>query len=134
MMKIDGGCHCGEITFTAEVDPNGVRICHCTDCQKMSGSAFRAVIAAPAESFRLTGGQPRSYIKIADSGNRRRHAFCGTCGSPIFACAEADPPSYTLRVGTIAQRRALSPNVQIWRGSALDWVDAIAAIPSSDQK
>ena len=134
MMKIDGGCHCGEITFTAEVDPNGVRICHCTDCQKMSGSAFRAVIAAPAESFRLTGGQPRSYIKIADSGNRRRHAFCGTCGSPIFACAEADPPSYTLRVGTIAQRRELSPNVQIWRGSALDWVDAIAAIPSSDQK
>jgi hypothetical protein len=128
-MKIDGRCYCGEITFTAEVDPAGIRICHCTDCQQLSGSAFRAVIAAPAESFRLVTGSPRSYIKIAESGNRRRHAFCGNCGSPMFACAEADPVSYTLRVGTIVQRDALSPYVQIWRRSALKWIDTIAAIP-----
>ncbi len=40
-MKIDGHCYCGEITFEAEVDPNGLNICHCTDCQTLSGSAFR---------------------------------------------------------------------------------------------
>jgi hypothetical protein len=41
-MKIDGHCHCGEITFEAEVDPDALNICHCTDCQTLSGSAFRA--------------------------------------------------------------------------------------------
>src|SRR5689334_18981220 len=39
-MKIDGRCHCGEITFEAEVDPDALHICHCTDCQTLSGSAF----------------------------------------------------------------------------------------------
>jgi len=43
-MKIDGHCHCGQITFEAEVDPNSVMICHCTDCQRLSGSA--GVLAA----------------------------------------------------------------------------------------
>jgi len=44
-MKIDGGCHCGYITYTAEIDPDKVGICHCTDCQTLSGSAFAPVFA-----------------------------------------------------------------------------------------
>jgi len=60
-MKIDGRCHCGEITFEAEVDPEALRICHCTDCQTLSGSAFRANIPAPAEHFVLLSGTPKTY-------------------------------------------------------------------------
>jgi hypothetical protein len=52
-MKIDGHCHCGEITFTAEVDPEALNICHCTDCQTLSGSAFRVNVHAPEEHFVL---------------------------------------------------------------------------------
>ncbi|SRR5258708_2563202 len=86
-MKIDGHCHCGQITFEAEVDPNAVLICHCTDCQTLTGSAYRAVISAPAAHFVLRTGLPKSYVKTAESGNKRRHAFCGNCGTPIYACA-----------------------------------------------
>ena len=42
-MKITGGCHCGAITYEAEVDAERVALCHCTDCQTLSGSAFRSV-------------------------------------------------------------------------------------------
>jgi hypothetical protein len=42
-MKIDGHCHCGQITFEAEVDPTALTICHCTDCQTLTGSAFSTV-------------------------------------------------------------------------------------------
>jgi hypothetical protein len=45
-MKVTGGCHCGHITYEAEVDPATVRVCHCTDCQKLTGTAFRANIAS----------------------------------------------------------------------------------------
>jgi hypothetical protein len=49
ILKIDGGCHCGLITYEAEVDPEHVEICHCTDCQSLSGSAFRVFVPASAD-------------------------------------------------------------------------------------
>ncbi len=132
-MKIDGHCHCGRITFEAEVDPDTATICHCTDCQRLTGSAFRVNIRAPAAHFVLRTGTPRTYIKTAESGNKRRHAFCGDCGTPIYACEVDNPQSYGLRVGTITQRAAFTPQQQIWRRSALKWVDTLAAIPAIEK-
>jgi hypothetical protein len=131
-MKIDGHCHCGEIAFEAEVDPQALNICHCTDCQTLSGSAFRANIQAPAENFVLRG-KPKTYIKIAESGNKRLHAFCGTCGTPIYACAVDNPQVYGLRAGTITQRAAFSPRRQGWRRSALPWVNELATVAAVEK-
>src|SRR5215469_796300 len=132
-MKIDGRCHCGQITFEAEVDPDAMLICHCTDCQMLTGSAYRAVVSAPAAHCVLRTGMPKSYVKTAESGNKRRHAFCGNCGTPIYACAVDNPQVYALRVGTITQRAAFKPQRQGWRRSALDWVNALAAVPASEK-
>ena len=121
-MKIDGHCHCGEITFQAEVDPDALNICHCTDCQTLSGTAFRVNIPAPAEHFVLLSGTPKTYIKTAESGNKRLHAFCGNCGTPIYATAPgANPVSYGLRVGALDRRAELRPARQGWCRSALPW-------------
>ncbi len=76
-MKIDGHCHCCEITFEAEVDPTALTICHCTDCQTITGWAFRANITAQVKHFVLKSGTPKTYVKTAESGNKRRQAFCG---------------------------------------------------------
>ena len=46
-MKVDGNCHCGAITFEAEADPEAVYVCHCTDCQSISGSPFRWAVNIP---------------------------------------------------------------------------------------
>lgn len=121
-MNITGACHCGNIQFTAEVDPSRVVVCHCTDCQTLSGSAFRVNALAPAGSFRLTSGQLKTYVKIAESGARRRHTFCPDCGTPIYSAAPVDPVVMFLRIGAIHQRQALRPTLQIWRRSAVDWV------------
>ena len=82
-MKIDGGCHCGNITYTAEVDPDKVGICHCTDCQTLTGTAFRVSVAATKEAFHITG-QAKIYVKTAESGAKRAQAFCPECGTPIY--------------------------------------------------
>jgi hypothetical protein len=131
-MKIDGQCHCGQVTFAAEVDSTVLTICHCTDCQRLTGSAFRANVSVPASHFVLHG-TVTTYLKTAESGNKRRHAFCGTCGSPIYACAMENPQTYSLRIGTITQRDAFSPKRQIWRRSALPWVDTVGAVPASEK-
>ena len=81
-MKVTGGCHCGHITYEAEVDPATVRVCHCTDCQKLTGTAFRTNVASLPGTFRLMSGSPKIYIKTAESGNKRAHGFCPECGTP----------------------------------------------------
>jgi hypothetical protein len=120
-MHVDGQCHCGRIAFEAEVDPDAVGICHCSDCQALTGSAYRVVVPAPAAMFKLLRGEPKHYVKTADSGNKRIHAFCPDCGSPIYAAAPQNTPSYSLRIGSIRQRAQLRPSRQIWCRSALPW-------------
>src|SRR5690349_6652200 len=111
-MKIDGSCHCGAIRYEAEIDPDKANICHCTDCQALTGSAFRVTIGTREDRFRLTAGDPRTNLNTtADRGAKRLHAFCGDCGSPINETpaeppADGSPRRYGLRVGTIRQRRA----------------------------
>ena len=82
-MKIDGGCLCGYITYEAEVDPGKVAVCHCTDCQTQSGTAFGVVVGITDNQFQLRSGELKTYQKIADSGTQRALAFCPECGTRI---------------------------------------------------
>ena len=132
-MKIDGACHCGNIAFEAEVDPETVRICHCTDCQTFSGSLFRANVQASGETFRLIRGMPKIYIKTADSGTKRAQAFCPDCGTGLWATSPTDPTSYGLRVGTITQRATFRPTHQIWCQSELPWTSEVGAVERRDR-
>ena len=88
-MKIDGGCHCGNITYEADIDPDKVVICHCTDCQTLSGSAFRTVALSREGTFKLRSGEPKIYLKTAQSGAKRQQSFCPECGTPIAEDKEA---------------------------------------------
>ena len=134
-MDVHGSCHCSRISYEAEVDPQSVGICNCTDCQMLTGSAFRVTVAAPSTHFRLLTGEPTTYIKTADSGAKRRHAFCPTCGSPVYACAATDAPaSFSLRVGCLKEKAQLPPRRQIWCSSALEWVKGIGGLPGRDRQ
>jgi hypothetical protein len=132
-MHIDGACHCGRISFTAQIDPTRIMVCHCADCQVLSGSPFRAVVAAPIESFVLRG-QAKSYVKVAESGNRRAQMFCPECGTPLYATAPQNPTSVIIRLGCVAQRAQLVPAVQIWQHSAMPWLAALPVTPSSERQ
>ena len=128
-MKIDGSCHCGYITYEAEVDPDKVLVCHCTDCQTLSGCAYRTVVFAVEGSFKLLGGKPKTYIKIAESGNEREQTFCPECGSPIYAASPGDgPKNLGIRVGTARQRAELRPSKQYWCRSAQGWATDLGAV------
>ncbi len=132
-MKVQGRCHCGAIAYEAEVEPGTIAICHCEDCQMLTGSAFRANIQAPAASFRLERGEPRRYVKTADSGAKRVHAFCPTCGAPIYSCALEAPQSYSLRVGALKQRYELgAPRRQIWAKRRFPWLGSLTDVPEVD--
>jgi hypothetical protein len=127
-MKVDGACHCGYIRYEAQVEPESVTICHCTDCQTLSGTAFRVVAPAKAGSFRLLAGRLKAYVKTAESGNRRLQSFCPECGTPIYSASPGEQPPIYLRIGAIKQREQLAPRTQIWARSAQRWLGGLTSI------
>ena len=130
-MHIDGGCHCGKVRYEADIEPEKVILCHCTDCQVISGTAFRTVVFVPQSRFKLLEGGLKTYIKTADSGNQRAMAFCIDCGTHLYATSvdgEDEEKILGLRVGTARQRGELPPGKQYWCRSALGWVADLGAI------
>lgn len=140
-MKIDGSCHCGAITYEAELDIEKVGICHCEDCQKLSASVYRTIAVVDAASFKVLSGQPKEYVKIAESGNRRAQGFCEAsqgfceaCGSGLYATnADEDRPVYNLRVGTVNQRKRLVPKFELWRSAAMPWLPMLSFTKAHDR-
>jgi hypothetical protein len=132
-MKVEGQCHCGQIRYEAEVDAAKVTVCHCSDCQILTGTAYRVSAPAPAASLVFRAGTPKIYIKTAESGNQRAQAFCPNCGTPIYSADAQNPQFYALRVGTMKQRAALPPQRQIWCRSALSWASDIRSLERSER-
>ena len=132
-MKVDGGCHCGNIRYTANLDPEKVFICHCTDCQSLSGTAFRTVVPVPESNFDLLSGTLKVYVKTAESGRKREQTFCPECGSPIYATSVGgEPRMLGLRVGTVSQRDELPPKGHYWTRSAQSWLSTLENLPKTE--
>lgn len=127
-MKLTGGCFCGAIRYETEIDPNLVGVCHCRDCQIFSGSAFRMSSAVAPASFRFTAGEPNFFIKQADSGNVRRMAFCGACGTHL--CSMPENPDeegsfISVRLATADQFGELKPSGEIFCDSRVSWLQPL---------
>lgn len=133
-MQVDGRCHCGNLHYTATIDPARVVVCHCTDCQTLSGSAFRIVAFTHEDGFELTRGTVKTYVKTtSDSGRPREQGFCPECGTGLYATAPGPGPKvYGLRVSTLRQRDQLTPVRQIWCRSALPWLEQLPQLPRID--
>ena len=132
-MKIDGRCHCGDVSFEAEADPETTTVCNCTDCQTISGAPLRAVIATCPGTFVLLSGKLTEYRKTADSGNVRVQAFCPQCGTAIHATSTGDEPKvYAVRLGALRQRNELVPRQQIFVRSQRPWVSDLNSIRKFD--
>lgn len=126
-----GGCQCGSVRYAVNGPPVLVFACHCTACQRRSGSAFVVSLIVPDRDFHLTKGSLKAQERVGDSGGRLTHWFCAECGTPILGMArQAGPERYqTVRVGTLDDVSGMAPTVHTWTASAQDWVP----IPASAQ-
>lgn len=132
-MKIDGSCHCGKITYEAEADPGAAIICHCTDCQSLSGSAYRTVLFVDENMFSFKSGSPTVYVKTAQSGREREQTFCPVCGSPIYSTSVGEGDrTLGLRLGTVRQRDRFTPRKQYFGDSAQAWAGDLSAMERVD--
>jgi hypothetical protein len=106
--------------------------CHCTDCQAFSGAPFRAVVPVAAENVTISG-TAKHYVKMAASGRSRVQAFCGECGTQLYATEPDAPKVINLRLGCVKERAQLPPVAQIWGQSAMPWLHGLASVPAHTQ-
>lgn len=130
MTQHEGGCLCGSIRYTIDGDPAAAMVCHCTHCQKQSGSAFSTILGASEPQVSITG-DPASYADSGESGRSVERLFCGTCGSPLFSRVEAAPGMIWVKAGTLDDTAAFTPSAHIWARSKQCWVET-GDIPAFD--
>ncbi len=118
----EGGCQCGALRYSVVGAPIALAVCHCTECQRQSGSAFGMSLIVPKDAFRMTSGEPRTFERKADSGNTVRCAFCPGCGTRIYHEPAAMAASLNVKPGTLDDTSWLEPVVHAWTRSKQPWV------------
>jgi hypothetical protein len=122
MPQIAGGCLCGKVRYSANAEPAFVGVCHCTDCQKYSGSAFSVVVGLAKDALSVEGNTT-TYSKPGDSGQPTQRRFCPACGSPIVEEVAVMPDMVMIGAGTLDDASWVKPGMQIFCDSAQSWVD-----------
>ena len=118
-----GGCACGEIRYALEGEPLAVTICHCTQCQQQSGSAFSMSMIVPRDRFRLLAGAPSTFETQADSGASKDCVFCPTCGVRLYNALSSMPATINVKPGTLDDTSGIEPKLEVWCSSKQDWLE-----------
>lgn len=119
-----GGCQCGAVRYEIRADPVMIYACHCSICQRQSGSAFGMAVAFPGGSMTLKGIAPRHFVRQGN-GRQFRCYFCPTCGSRIYHqwfTEAGDSPFFNIKPGTLDDRSWLRPGCHVWTENAQPWV------------
>ncbi len=120
-----GGCLCGLVRYRFDSHPVTVAVCHCTHCQKQSGSVFSATVAVPDAAYQQHG-ETRIYEDRGDSGGLVYRHFCPSCGSPILSRLATMPGLTLLKAGTLDDLSGLTPVIEVYVDHAAAWVSPVA--------
>lgn len=117
-----GGCQCGSIRYEISDEPRQVVACHCTDCQRQSGSAFGMSMVVDAAAFGLTKGESKIYRSMSSTGREKVGAFSPGCGTRIYHQPEWRKGTISVKAGTLDDTTWLQPQVHIWTSSKQPWI------------
>ena len=120
-LPIVGGRQCGGLRYEVDQPPMMIYCCHCTNCQKITGSAFVVSATILEASFAFTKGEPKKATWKSDAGNDRYGYFCGDCGCRIAHGATPSIGVLSLRAGTFDDTSWVRPGGHIWLRSAQPW-------------
>lgn len=132
MPKIQGSCLCGQVHYSSSAEePAMMVVCHCTDCQKQSGTAYSTNVLVPTASITFKGESRAQYVVKGASGQTVTRNFCTNCGSPLTTELEAFDNLAAVKAGTLEDSSWVKPTVQIWCNSAQPWGPLDEALPKA---
>lgn len=122
-------CRCGQLKVAVTGDHVRFSVCHCLNCKKRSGSAFAVQARWPKEHVRIEGTS-KTFVKVADSGNRATFHFCPDCGSDVYYEIDGKFDDkfndlVAIPVGTFDDPYFASPDYSVWEQRKHDWVEIV---------
>ena len=128
---MDGGCTCGAVRYRLKAKPIFVHCCHCTWCQRETGSAFAVNAFIEASQVELLKGQPVAEKLPSASGKGQVFWRCPDCGVTVWSnYGGAGPNIHFVRVGTLDNPSWAPPNIHIYTSTKLPWVILPDDVPS----
>lgn len=121
VLPIQGGCQCGALRYQLTEPPLMIYACHCTNCQRIAGSAFGLVANIKEGSLEFTSGEAATVTWRSDAGNERYGRFCGDCGCRIVHGQTPSIGVLSLRAGTLDDPSWVVPAGHTWTRSAQAW-------------
>ncbi len=116
-------CQCGALAIRCLGEPLKVSLCHCTQCQKRSGSLFGVAAFFPAERVEQLSGDARTYSRASDSGFDVSFHFCPACGTSLWWEPERMPGLVAVAVGAFADRNFPMPDQAVWSEASHPWLE-----------
>lgn len=117
-----GGCICGDIKFEfLQGAVYSSHHCHCSDCQRTTGSGFSTFCILPKKALNITQGEARFYDTVGETGNTVTRGFCPKCGSPLISYLSSNPKLVVVKAGALDNADWLQPSSSFWTSSAHAW-------------
>jgi hypothetical protein len=116
---LTGGCGCGAIRYEIDAPLTGAGYCHCTRCQRRTGTAASANGGVAPGSFRIISGEDRLRAWRPEGGWEK--CFCGDCGSALFSRDPSDPQRMGVRLGTVDGDPGVRPAYHQYVAYAAEW-------------
>jgi len=121
-LPLNGGCQCSALRYQVTTPPMMIYACHCTTCQKQTGSAFVLSAIINEATFSFSAGEPSKFEWTSDAGNRRYGYFCKDCGNRVANGQTPTSGVLSLRAGTFDDTSWVRPAGHIWVASAQSWI------------
>lgn len=115
-LPLTGGCQCGGLRYRIDSAPSVFYLCHCTECQTQTSSAFGESLRVDPAAVTITG-RVATTRRLSDSGTIRLGDFCPECGVRIQHRSEGDPGRVNIKAGTLDDTSWLIPAGHIWTTS-----------------
>lgn len=126
---LQGACYCRAVTYTVADAFGYAFICHCSDCQRTTGSAFKPFAGIEAHHLTLTSGREQ----LARLGDEATHnAFCSTCGSLLYSVVR-DGKYVHVTLGTLLAQPTRTPSAHIFVRSKAPWHVIGDALPQFEE-
>jgi hypothetical protein len=129
MTAHNASCRCGQLTAIVTGEPVRVSVCHCLNCKKRSGSAFAVQARWPRAQVQIAG-ESKTFVKVADSGNRATFHFCPECGSDVYYEIDGKFDDkfndlIAVPLGAFDDPFFLRPAFSVWESRMHDWIEIV---------
>jgi hypothetical protein len=125
-----GGCGCGAVRYQLSGPPLFTHVCHCSECQRRTGSAFGLTMMIQRTQLEIIQGELKGISVNTDSGTLKTSYFCPACGVHIWNERDRDSSIYAFRPGTLDNASGIVVGAHVWTCSKQAWVKLDPAIPA----